>query len=65
MNLEISAQAETHNLSSPTVKLKENGLILKYNGEQNVSERFEICSFSILEPNFGPCKRLRDFISPE
>ena len=28
MYLEISAQAETHNLSLPTLKLKENGLIL-------------------------------------
>ena len=65
MYFEISAQAETHNLSSPTLKLKENGLILKYNGEQNASERFENCSFSTLEPYFGPCKRLRDFISPK
>ena len=43
MYFEISAQAETHNLSSPTLKLKENGLILKYNGQQNVSEHFENC----------------------
>ena len=34
MNLEISAQAETHKLSLPTLKLKENGPIFKYNGQQ-------------------------------
>ena len=38
MNLEISAQAETHNLSSPTLKLKENGPILEYNLEEKALE---------------------------
>ena len=55
MVLEISAQAETHNLSSSTLELKENDPILKYNGEQNASECFENSSFSTLEPYFGPC----------
>ena len=63
MVLEILAQAETHNLSLPTTKLKENGLILKYNFVQKASERFENSLFSTLELYFGPYKRLRDFIS--
>ena len=53
MVLKILAQAETHNLSSPTTKLKENGLILTYKFVHNASERFENSLFSTLELYFG------------
>ena len=63
MVLMILEQAAIDNLSFPTLKLKENGLILAYNLEQKCSEPFENCLFSTLELYFEACKRLRDFIS--
>ena len=57
MDLEISAQAETHNLSLPYHKLKENGPILKYNFQQKVPELIENCLYSTLEHYYGPCVR--------
>ena len=38
MVLEIFEQAVIDNLSFPTLKLKENGLILEYNLEEKASE---------------------------
>ena len=43
MVLEIFEQAVIDNLSFPTLKLKENGLILEYNLEEKASELLKNC----------------------
>ena len=43
MVLEIFEQADIDKLSFPTLKLKENGLILNFNVEEKVSELLKKC----------------------